>query len=469
MMDGRLKTLHPKIHGGLLGRRDTDKNVMQEHGIDSIDLLIVNLYPFETITHDPGCSLDKAIENIDIGGPTMLRAASKNHQQVAAVHDPKDYENIIIELKQHNNTLSHETRFELAMKVFSYTAYYDSIIARYLAKHNNNTVLDNPVHTIALKKKQNLRYGENPDQQAAFYQEVPADTSGICGCQQLQGKALSFNNIADGDAALTCVQSFAEHLACVIVKHANPCGVAIAQSALDAYQNALATDATSAFGGIIAFNTAIDEATAQELCTQFAEVIIAPDFSDKALTTFSQKPNLRLLRYNTNNTRVIEQLDYKKITGGVLIQTLSATSLPVSLPSHHPVPENLTCVTEQTPSTQILNDLLFAWKVVKQVKSNAIVLAKAQQTLGIGAGQMSRIDSVAIALQKAEQAALCVTGAVMASDAFFPFRDGIDTAVQQGITAIIQPGGSIRDQEVIAAANEAGISMVFTHHRQFKH
>ncbi len=461
MMDGRVKTLHPKIHGGLLGRRGTDDAIMAEHGIDAIDMVVVNLYPFEATVANADCSLEDAVENIDIGGPTMLRSAAKNHKDVAVVTDPTDYARILEELQANNTQLSHATRFDLAIKTFEQTAHYDGAIANYFGTMFNDDSADTFPRTYSTQfvKKQSMRYGENPHQKAAFYTERTQNEASISTATQLQGKALSFNNIADTDAALELVKTFDE-TACVIVKHANPCGVAIGNTPFEAYDRAFKTDPTSAFGGIIAFNVELDAQTAQAIVDrQFVEVIIAPTVSDEAKTIIEAKKNLRLLVCG----ELSEQLpayDYKKVTGGLLLQDRDLGSV---------TQDDLKVVTKIAPTSEQLSDLLFAWKVAKYVKSNAIVYVKDGMTIGVGAGQMSRVYSAKIAGIKAADEGLEVPGSVMASDAFFPFRDGIDAAAAAGITAVIHPGGSMRDQEVIDAADEHGIAMVFTGMRHFKH
>ncbi|MAV32528.1 MAG: bifunctional phosphoribosylaminoimidazolecarboxamide formyltransferase/inosine monophosphate cyclohydrolase [Gammaproteobacteria bacterium] len=465
MMDGRVKTLHPKIHGGILGRRDIDHEVMKEHDVPPIDLVVVNLYPFEKTVANPSCLLEEAIENIDIGGPTMLRAAAKNHRFVGVAVDPLDYDEIIKALKSGNNAIEHETRFHFALKAFEHTAAYDGAISNYLGIKVNASS-DEPsskfprTFNTQFHKKQDMRYGENPHQAAAFYIEKSPVEAGIGTISQLQGKSLSYNNIADTDAALDCVKAFKDP-ACVIVKHANPCGVAVAKNILTAYQLAFATDPTSAFGGIIAFNRALDRETA-ELITknQFTEVIIAPSVDNAALEAVSLKQNVRVLSCGSwANERPIG-LDLKRVNGGLLVQDKDIRET---------FREDLEIVSGRHPTEDEIRDLLFAWKVAQFVKSNAIVYCKNRQTIGIGAGQMSRVYSARIAGIKAADEGLVVQGSVMASDAFFPFRDGIDAAAQAGVTAVIQPGGSMRDAEVIEAANNAGIAMVFTRVRHFKH
>ena len=460
MMDGRVKTLHPKIHGGVLGRRGTDDRVMAEHGIDPIDMVVVNLYPFEATVANPDCSLEDAVENIDIGGPTMVRAAAKNHQDVTIVVNASDYARVLAELSEHDGQTTLETRFDLAIRAFEHTARYDGAIANWFGIRVPGGS-DTFPRTLNLQfnKAQDMRYGENPHQQAAFYTEANPQERGIATAEQHQGKALSYNNVADTDAALECVKSFTDP-ACVIVKHANPCGVAVAESLSAAYDLAFATDPESAFGGIIAFNRTLDGATAAAIVErQFVEVIIAPAVSEEAVAAVASKPNVRLLSTGLWNTSLSTQ-DYKRVNGGLLVQDRDDAMVAQSA---------LTVVTERSPSDEEWRDLQFAWRVAKFVKSNAIVYASGQRTVGVGAGQMSRVNSARIAAIKAEHAGLEVAGAVMASDAFFPFRDGIDSAAERGIAAVIQPGGSIRDEEVIAAANEAGIAMVFTGMRHFRH
>ena len=460
MMSGRLKTLHPKIHGGLLGRRGTDDDVMVQHDIKPIDLVVVNLYPFESTVAKPDCTLQDAIENIDIGGPTMLRAAAKNYQDVTVVVDVNDYQQVTQAL-QKDHQISEKTRFDLAVKVFEHTAKYDAAIANYLGK------LTQPKDSFFPRTwnqqfhlTETMRYGENPHQQAAFYKEINAPDASIATAKQQQGKALSFNNVADTDAALECVKSF-DQAACVIVKHANPCGVAIADNIQTAYEKAYATDPTSAFGGIIAFNQPLDGATAEMIINrQFVEVIIAPSVTVEARALLTQKANIRVLESGVWESASTEGIDFKKVTGGLLIQQRDLGVIQK---------QDLQVVTQRTPSDEELDDLLFSWKVVKFVKSNAIVYCKQGQTIGIGAGQMSRVYSARIAIIKAQDVDLKVAGSVMASDAFFPFRDGIDSAAEAGVRAIIQPGGSKRDQEVIDAANQHNMTMVFTGMRHFRH
>jgi phosphoribosylaminoimidazolecarboxamide formyltransferase/IMP cyclohydrolase len=461
MMDGRVKTLHPKVHGGLLGRRGIDDQVMAEHGILPIDLLVVNLYPFEQAVSRPGCSLEAAIENIDIGGPAMVRAAAKNHDGVAVVTSPADYAGVIEELEAHGG-LSRATRFRLAVRAFEHTARYDGAIANYLGRVGDGGQTAAFPHAFNLQcvKVEDMRYGENPHQRAAFYREHAPREPSVATARQLQGKALSFNNIADTDAALECVKAF-EQPACVIVKHANPCGVAVADGIRDAYELAYAGDPTSAFGGIIAFNRPLDAETAQAIIDrQFVEVLIAPAVDQAALAVTGAKQNVRVMACGQWGPERPAEYDIKRVTGGVLVQDRDIARVR---------PEELRVVSKRTPDAQEMDDLLFAWEVVRFVKSNAIVYARGGRTVGIGAGQMSRVFSAHIAGMKAADAGLAVAGAVMASDAFFPFRDGIDQAHAAGIRAVIQPGGSMRDAEVIAAADEHDMAMVFTGMRHFRH
>ncbi|APX92802.1 bifunctional phosphoribosylaminoimidazolecarboxamide formyltransferase/IMP cyclohydrolase [Halomonas sp. 1513] len=462
IMDGRVKTLHPKIHGGILGRRGQDDAVMAEHDIAPIDMVVVNLYPFASTVAKPDCRLEDAIENIDIGGPTMVRACAKNHAYTTIVVNADDYPRVLGELAAHQGAVSEETRFDLAVRAFEHTAGYDAAIADYLGSRVPGGEDGFPrTYNLQFHKKQSMRYGENPHQNAAFYVEADAREASVATATQLQGKALSFNNVADTDAAFECVKAFND-TACVIVKHANPCGVAVGASALDAYHKAFATDPTSAFGGIIAFNVALDADTARAIVDrQFVEVIIAPGVSEEARAIVAEKANVRLLDVADHWPGEREHAhDLKRVTGGLLVQDRDLGMVGR---------DELTVVSERVPSEQELRDLAFAWKVAKYVKSNAIVYAKDGQTIGVGAGQMSRVYSARIAGIKAADEGLSVPGSVMASDAFFPFRDGIDAAAAAGITAVIQPGGSMRDQEVIDAANEAGIAMVFTGMRHFKH
>ena len=460
MMDGRVKTLHPKVHGGILARRGQDDAVMAEHGIDAIDMVVVNLYPFEATVAKPDCTLEDAIENIDIGGPTMVRAAAKNHRFVNIVVNAADYQAILAEMQANDGATTQATRFDLAIKAYEHTAAYDGAIANHFGKlvpggseHFSRTF------NTQFHKVQEMRYGENPHQQAAFYVESKPAEAGIATARQIQGKELSYNNVADTDAALECVKNF-EEPACVIVKHANPCGVAVAADIGKAYDLAFATDPESAFGGIIAFNRELDAATAAAIVErQFVEVIIAPSVSPEAAAAVADKKNVRLLVCGQWGPQ-LPALDYKRVNGGLLVQDRDLGMVSAA---------DLKVVSKLQPTQQQLQDLLFAWKVAKFVKSNAIIYAANGQTVGVGAGQMSRINSARIAAIKAEHAGLQVKGSVMASDAFFPFRDGIDNAGQAGIAAVIQPGGSIRDDEVIAAADEHGMAMVFTAMRHFRH
>ncbi|MBD3609136.1 MAG: bifunctional phosphoribosylaminoimidazolecarboxamide formyltransferase/IMP cyclohydrolase [Gammaproteobacteria bacterium] len=462
MMDGRVKTLHPKVHGGLLGRRGTDDAVMSEHDIKPIDLVVVNLYPFEATIARPDCDLPTAIENIDIGGPTMLRSAAKNHKDVTVVVNPSDYERVLQEMKANNNALSQATRFDLAVKTFEHTAHYDGAIANYLGTIQEDGSRSEFPRTYSSQfiKTQEMRYGENPHQKAAFFVEKNSAEPSVSTAAQHQGKELSFNNIADTDAALECVKQFDEP-ACVIVKHANPCGVALATDITAAYDRAYATDPTSAFGGIIAFNRPLDAHTAQQIIDrQFVEVIIAPEIEHDALGVLAEKKNVRVLSSGQWDTQRAAGLDYKRVNGGLLVQDRDLGMITEA---------DLKVVTQTQPTTEQMRDLLFAWKVGKFVKSNAIVYCLDGQTIGVGAGQMSRVYSARIAGIKAVDAGLEIPGSVMASDAFFPFRDGLDQAAEMGVKAVIQPGGSMRDEEVIAAADEHGIAMVFTGMRHFRH
>jgi phosphoribosylaminoimidazolecarboxamide formyltransferase/IMP cyclohydrolase len=461
IMDGRVKTLHPKIHGGILARRDVDQQVMAEQNIAPIDLVAVNLYPFAETVADENCSHEDAVENIDIGGPTMVRAAAKNHRDVTIVVNANDYDRVIAEMDANQNSLTFDTRFDLAIKAFEHTAQYDGMIANYFGARLPQQESKFPrTFNVQFEKKQDLRYGENSHQQAAFYVESKPTEASVATAVQLQGKELSFNNIADTDAALECVKSF-EQPACVIVKHANPCGVAIGDTPLAAYERAFKTDPTSAFGGIIAFNRELDVDTAKAIVDrQFVEVIIAPVVSPAARDVVASKANVRLLECGQWPDKRSASLDYKRVNGGLLVQDNDQGEITL---------DDLKVVTEKQPTEAQLQDLLFCWKVAKFVKSNAIVYARDGMTIGVGAGQMSRVYSAKIAGIKAADENLEVPGSVMASDAFFPFRDGIDAAAAAGITAIIQPGGSIRDDEIIAAANEHGIAMVFTGMRHFRH
>jgi len=462
IMGGRVKTLHPRIHGGLLGRRGVDNKVMHEHGIEPIDLLVVNLYPFESITQAPDCSYEEAIENIDIGGPAMLRAAAKNQDHVTAVVDPGDYAELIQTLAERQGT-SWSLRRRLAAKAFAHTARYDGLIANWLGTHADSDHVEQfpPQLNLNYTRRAQLRYGENPHQGAALYLEAHPPAGTVATSRVLAGKELSYNNIADADAALECVKAFHKTPACVIVKHANPCGVALGTSAAEAYEHAYATDPLSAFGGIIAFNQPLDAATAGAILErQFVEVVIAPEVDNAALALFSKKPNVRVLAFGTFVDQPETVLDFKRIAGGLLVQEADRDTLMMT---------DLKVVSKRVPDAGELHDLLFAWHVAMFVKSNAIVYARQGRTIGIGAGQMSRVISAKIASLKALEAKLEVRGSVMASDAFFPFRDGIDAAAEAGIRAVIQPGGSMRDADVIAAADENGMAMVFTGVRHFRH
>ena len=460
LMGGRIKTLHPKIHGGILGRRGIDEAVMAEHGISPIDLVIVNLYPFEATVAKPDCPQEEAIENIDIGGPTMIRAAAKNHAAVGVVVDPADYAGLLDELRRNGGTLTQPTRFRLAIKSLRHTAAYDAAISTYLGKIEGGEPFPDPL-VLCFNHAQGMRYGENQHQRAAFYVEAQPPRGSIATARQAQGKELSYNNIADADAALECVKSLDEGPACVIVKHANPCGVAIGRDLLEAYDKAYATDPTSAFGGIIAVNGELDAQTAKAMIErQFVEVILAPAVQVDALAVLAAKPNVRVLETGTWDGEPPAEWDCKRVTGGFLIQDRDNGRILKS---------NLKIVTRRPPTEQELTDLLFAWRVAKFVKSNAIVYAKNLQTIGVGAGQMSRVYSARIAAIKAQDAGLNVAGSVVASDAFFPFRDGVDSAAAAGVTALIQPGGSLRDGEVIDAADEHGMAMVITGMHHLRH
>jgi len=461
IMDGRVKTLHPKIHGGLLGRRGVDESVMALHGIERIDLLVVNLYPFAETVARPACTYSEAIENIDIGGPAMVRAASKNHDAVAVLVDPNDYAALLSELDAHEGATSPALRAWLAAKAFAHTARYDTMVANYLQAKNPAPGSEYPQSLpLVFEKVQDLRYGENPHQSAAFYRDVTPRGPSIASARMLQGKELSFNNIADADTAIECVRQFSTP-ACVIVKHANPCGVATAVEARAAYESAYRTDPTSAFGGIIALNRPLDAALAKTiLARQFVEVLAAPRVLPDALAVLATKPNVRVLELGDLPADHGAELEYRSVSGGLLAQSRDLGMVRR---------EDLKIVTARKPSDAELDDLLFAWQVCKFVKSNAIVYARNQATIGVGAGQMSRVYSSRVAAMKAADEKLEVRGSVMASDAFFPFRDGLDVAAEYGIAAVIQPGGSLRDAEVIAAANEHGMTMVFTGMRHFRH
>jgi len=469
MLDGRVKTLHPRIHAGLLARRDLQSHMaaLREHGIGSIDLLVVNLYPFAQATARADCTLDEAIENIDIGGPAMLRAAAKNWADVAVLIDPADYASVLAELR--DGGIRRATRFHLAKKVYAHTAAYDGMIANYLGSLADGAEARPAavparapfpaVYNLQLTKTQDMRYGENPHQAAAFYREGTPGTGLLARWAQLQGKELSYNNIADADAAWECVKTF-DAPACVIVKHANPCGVAVGETLAEAYDKAWRTDPTSAFGGILAFNRPVDEATARRIHEhkQFVEVLIAPGYDAGARALFAAKQNLRALEVPLGEAT--NALDFKRVGGGMLLQTPDLKNVARA---------ELRVVTKLSPTAQQMDDLLFAWKVAKFVKSNAIVFCGSGMTLGVGAGQMSRIDSARIARIKAGNAGLSLAGSAVASDAFFPFRDGLDVVIDEGAACVIQPGGSVRDDEVIAAADERGVAMVFTGTRHFRH
>tara|TARA_B100001245_G_C22885319_1_gene425927 strand:+ start:459 stop:2057 length:1599 start_codon:yes stop_codon:yes gene_type:complete len=470
IMDGRVKTLHPKIHGGILARRGTDEAVMAENNIGPIDLVAVNLYPFAATVAKEDCTLEDAIENIDIGGPTMVRAAAKNHKDVTIVVNAADYPRVLSEMQGNEGSLTYNTRFDLAIKAFEHTAEYDGMIANYFGARLDSTDCAEDcehehsefprTYNIQVSKKQDLRYGENSHQSAAFYVENDIQEASVATATQLNGKELSFNNIADTDAALECVKEF-DQPACVIVKHANPCGVALGENILQAYDRAFKTDPTSAFGGIIAFNRELDATTAQAIIDrQFVEVIIAPSVSQAATDIVATKKNVRLLVCGDWAGQLTEGYDFKRVNGGLLIQERDFGMVDM---------EDLKVVSKVQPTEAQLRDLMFCWKVAKYVKSNAIVYCKDSMTIGVGAGQMSRVYSAKIAGIKAADEDLEVAGSVMASDAFFPFRDGIDAAAAAGIKAVIQPGGSMRDDEVIAAADEHGIAMVFTGMRHFRH
>jgi len=464
ILDGRVKTLHPRVHGGILARRNVPAHAaaLAAHYIPPIDLVVVNLYPFrETVARDD-CTLEDAVENIDIGGPAMVRAAAKNWPHVGIVVDPSDYGALLDELAANGNALSDATRFGLARKAFAHTAAYDGAISNWLTARGPDGACEGFPQSFryAGEKVQALRYGENPHQQAAFYRDEAPPAGAIAGYRQLQGKDLSYNNIADSDAAWECVKTL-DAPACVIVKHANPCGVALAPTPLEAYRRALATDPVSAFGGIIAFNCPVDAPTLEAVSAQFVEVLIAPDYTTDALAVIAQKKNVRVLQVPFDTTAAARaQLDFKRVGGGVLVQTADARYVQ---------PGELRVVTRKAPTATELGDLMFAWRVAKFVKSNAIVYCAGGRTLGIGAGQMSRVDSTRIAAIKAANAKLSLAGSVVASDAFFPFRDGLDVVADNGAVAVVQPGGSVRDDEVIAAADERAIAMVFTGVRHFRH
>ncbi len=479
MLDGRVKTLHPKVHGGLLARRDVPAHMqaLAEHGIGTIDLAVINLYPFEATVARPGCTLADAIENIDIGGPAMVRSAAKNWKDVAVLTDAAQYAPVLAELQANAGKLSDKTRFDLSVAAFNRVSNYDAAISDYLSAIDFEASEQAAVPALTrfpaqsngrFIKLQDLRYGENPHQQAAFYRDLYPAPGSLVMAEQLQGKELSYNNIADADAAWECVKQFVEP-ACVIVKHANPCGVAVGADALQAYQKAFKTDPTSAFGGIIAFNVPVDGAAAEAVSKQFVEVLMAPDFTPEALAVFQAKANVRVLRISLDGVqrdgasawdRGLNAMDVKRVGSGLLMQTADNHELTLA---------DLKVVTRLAPTDQQLQDLLFAWKVAKFVKSNAIVFCKDGMTMGVGAGQMSRLDSARIASIKAQHAGLSLQGSAVASDAFFPFRDGLDVVIDQGASCVIQPGGSMRDQEVIDAANERGVAMVFSGVRHFRH
>ena len=469
MLDGRVKTLHPMVHGGLLARRDSPEHMaaLKEHGIDTIDMLVINLYPFNETVAKESCSFEDAVENIDIGGPAMLRAAAKNHQDVTVLISPEDYAPVLAEMKAHNNTVSYKTNLALAKKVFAHTAQYDGAIANYLSAlgddldHRARSSYPEILH-LAFEKVQEMRYGENPHQSAAFYKDIAPVDGALANYKQLQGKELSYNNIADADSAWECVKSFSNNAggaaACVIIKHANPCGVAVGSNALEAYQKAFKTDPSSAFGGIIALNVPCDGAAAEAISKQFVEVLIAPSFSDEAKAIFAAKQNVRLLEIPLGNA--FNTFDFKRVGGGLLVQSPDAKNV---------LENEMRVVSKRLPTPSEMNDMMFAWRVAKFVKSNAIVYCANGMTLGIGAGQMSRVDSARMASIKAENAGLSLKGSAVASDAFFPFRDGLDVVVNGGASCAIQPGGSMRDDEIIAAADEHGIAMIFTGTRHFRH
>ena len=461
MLDGRVKTLHPRLHAGILARRDSPAHLaaIKAAGIEPIDLVVVNLYPFARAVAKSNCTLAEAIENIDVGGPTMLRAGAKNYAGVAVVTDPSDYSNLLAEMGKHGGALSEGTRFALAKKAFAHSAAYEAAIANYLTGlTGDGNLAPFPEHlTLQFEKVQDLRYGENPHQKAALYRDGAPAPGGIAGYAQIQGKELSYNNIADADAAWECVKTLDEP-ACVIVKHANPCGAAIGGSPREAYERAFATDPTAAFGGIVAFNHKLDAATATAVSKQFVEVVIAPEFDAEARRIFAAIVNLRVM--SVSLARAAQTYDFKRVGGGLLVQSPDARNVQTS---------DLRTVTRLKPTQEQIFDLLFAWRVVKHVKSNAIVFCTRGCTLGIGAGQMSRVDAARVAVLKAEDTGLSLAGSVVASDAFFPFRDGVDVVARAGAEAVIQPGGSMRDNEVIAAADELGLAMVFTGVRHFRH
>ena len=460
MLDGRVKTLHPKIHGGILGKRDDEKHLqtMIKSNIPLIDLVVVNLYPFEATISKENCPLSEAIENIDIGGPAMIRSSAKNYNGVAVVTDSSDYKMIEDALKKNDGALNLECRFILAKKAFEHTAKYDLAISNYLNGLDTNKNVTYPKKlNLAFNKKMDLRYGENPHQSASFYVDEIATKGSLASFKQLQGKELSYNNLNDADTAWECVKSF-KLPSCVIVKHANPCGVGSSKDLLDAYKKAFSTDTTSAFGGIIACNTALDKNTASQIISQFVEVVIAPSYEAESLKIFESKPNIRLLEVTLDNN--FNAFELKKIGGGLLVQSPDNFNIDM---------DHCKIVSKLNPNQEQMADMLFAWRVAKYVKSNAIVFCKNNQTLGIGAGQMSRVDSTKIASIKAQNANLDLINSVVASDAFFPFRDGIDVLATAGAKCVIQPGGSLRDEEVISAADELGLVMLFTGYRHFRH
>lgn len=460
MLDGRVKTLHPKIHGGILGKRDDEKHLetMNKFNIPLIDLVVVNLYPFEATTSKENCQLSEAIENIDIGGPAMIRSSAKNYNGIAVVTEASDYKMIEDALKQNDGALNLECRFNLAKKAFEHTAKYDSAISNYLngLDTNRNVTYPNKLN-LAFNKKMDLRYGENPHQSASFYVDEITNKGSLASFKQLQGKELSYNNLNDADTAWECVKSF-KLPSCVIVKHANPCGVGSSKDLLDAYKKAFLTDPTSAFGGIIACNTPLDKNTASQIITQFVEVVIAPSYEAESLKIFESKPNIRLLEVTLDNN--FNAFELKKIGGGLLVQSPDNFNIDIN---------HCKTVSKLKPNQEQMDDMLFAWRIAKYVKSNAIVFCKNNRTLGIGAGQMSRVDSTKIASIKAQNANLDLTNSVVASDAFFPFRDGIDVLAAAGAKCVIQPGGSLRDEEVISAADELGLVMLLTGYRHFRH
>ncbi len=468
MLDGRVKTLHPKVHGGILARRDLPEHVaaLEQHGIPTIDMVVVNLYPFQQTVAKEQCLLEDAIENIDIGGPTMLRSSAKNHKDVVVVCDPADYDRVLDEMKANKGEVGYDTKFALATKVFAHTAQYDGAITNYLTslgadkQHATRSAYPQTLN-LHFGKVQEMRYGENPHQSAAFYRDLVPLPGSLANYTQLQGKELSYNNIADADAAWECVKTFDvsdKSAACVIIKHANPCGVAVGVDPLEAYGKAFQTDPTSAFGGIIAFNRELDGKAAEAVAKQFVEVLIAPAFTAEARQVFAAKQNVRLLQIPL--AHAVNAYDFKRVGGGLLLQSPDAKNVG---------PAELKVVTKKQPTPQQLQDLMFAWRVAKFVKSNAIVFCANGMTLGVGAGQMSRVDSARIASIKAQNAGLSLAGSAVASDAFFPFRDGLDVVVDAGATCVIHPGGSMRDQEVIDAADERGVVMLFTGTRHFRH